>query len=53
MSSKVNVIERLEFELAYYDVAVQHISHCTRGIPSQEQMRRGDLLTNLQLPGFN
>ena len=24
---KVNVIARQEFELAYYDIAVQHISH--------------------------
>ena len=27
MSSKVNVIAQLEFELAYYDVAVHHVSH--------------------------
>ena len=27
ISPKVNVIALLEFELAYYDVAVQHISH--------------------------
>ena len=27
MSPKVNVIARLEFELAYYNVAIHHISH--------------------------
>ena len=26
-SPKVNIIERLEFELAYYDVAIQHVSY--------------------------
>ena len=26
---KVDIIAQLEFELAYYNVAVQHISHCT------------------------
>ena len=25
--SKVNVIARLDFELAYYDSAVEHINH--------------------------
>ena len=27
ISAKVNVIARLEFELAYYDVALQHVCH--------------------------
>ena len=27
LSSKVNVIVRLEFELDYYNVAVQYVSH--------------------------
>ena len=27
ISPKVNVIARLEFELAYYDVVVQYVSH--------------------------
>ena len=27
----VNVTARLEFELAYYDVVVKHVSHCTTG----------------------
>ena len=27
---KVNVIMRLELELAYYDVAVQHVNHYTK-----------------------
>ena len=30
ISPKVNTIARLEFELANYDVTVQHVSHCTR-----------------------
>ena len=29
ISAKVNVIARLEFELAYYDIAVQHVIHST------------------------
>ena len=29
MSLKINVIVQLEFELAYYDVTVQYISHYT------------------------
>ena len=31
ISPKVNVIARVEFELAYYDVVVQHISHHVMG----------------------
>ena len=31
ISSKVRVIEWLKSELAYYDVAVQHINHYTIG----------------------
>ena len=30
--SKVNVIARLEIELAYYDVAVQNVIHCAMRI---------------------
>ena len=30
---KVNVIARLAFELTYYDVAVQHVSHYATKIP--------------------
>ena len=33
ISLKVNVIARLEFELLYYDVAVQCICHDTTGTP--------------------
>ena len=29
VSPKVNVIARLEFELAYYNVTIQHVSHYT------------------------
>ena len=32
ISPKVNVIVQLEFELAYYDVAVQHVSHYAMGL---------------------
>ena len=31
MSSKGNMISRLEFEHAYYDVAVQHFCHYAKG----------------------
>ena len=27
-----NVVERLEFELAFYDVSVQYVNHCTTEI---------------------
>ena len=30
ISLKVNVIVRLEFELAYYNVADQHVNHYTK-----------------------
>ena len=33
MSSKINVIERLEFELAYYDAAFYHITHYATKTP--------------------
>ena len=36
ISLKVNVIARLEFELTYYDAAVQHISHYSPPIISSE-----------------
>ena len=32
ISPKVNVISRIEFELAYSDVTVQHVSHSTKEI---------------------
>ena len=35
ISPKVNVIARLEFELAYYDVTVHYVSHYDTGIPLQ------------------
>ena len=35
-SPKVNVIAQLEFELAYYNVAVQHVSHYATGITPGE-----------------
>ena len=33
VSPKVNVIVRLGFELTYYNIAVQHVSHYTTGTP--------------------
>ena len=33
LDQKMNVIERLEFELAYLEVAVQHFSHYATGTP--------------------
>ena len=33
INPKVNVIAWLEFELAYYDVTVQHFNHYTTGNP--------------------
>ena len=35
ISQKVNVIARLEFELVYYDIAVQYVSYNTRETPLQ------------------
>ena len=29
INPKVNVIAQLEFELSYYDITVQHVSHYT------------------------
>ena len=31
ISAEVNVIERLEFELAFFQAAVQHVSHLRHG----------------------
>ena len=31
--TKVNVIARLVFELAYYDVAIKHVNHCPIRLP--------------------
>ena len=36
---KVNLIAQLEFELAYYKIAVQHISHYTTGIPKVDDTK--------------
>ena len=33
ISSKVNVIAQLKFELTYYNVSVQHVSHDTMRTP--------------------
>ena len=33
---KVNVISRLEFELAYYDISVQDISHYATETPKKK-----------------
>ena len=34
ISPKVNLLARVGFELVYYDVAVQHVSHHATGTPS-------------------
>ena len=31
INPKVNLIERLEFELTYFDVAVKHVTHYSTG----------------------
>ena len=36
ISPKVSVIGQLESELAYYGVAIQHISHDVKGMPLLE-----------------
>ena len=37
ISPKVNIITRLEFERAYYDVLIQHVSHYTTdSLPSEQ-----------------
>ena len=33
ISSKVNIIAQLEFELAYYDIEIQHVIHYATGNP--------------------
>ena len=33
MISKVNLMVQLEFELAYFEVEVQHFSHYSTGTP--------------------
>ena len=33
ISPKANIIARLEIELAYYDITVQHVSHYTMETP--------------------
>ena len=33
---KLNLIARLEFDLAYYDVSVYHVSHLGMGTPLQK-----------------
>ena len=40
ISPKVKIITRLEFELAYYDVAVRHVNHYTTGTPPNSALLR-------------
>ena len=35
ISIKVNVIERLEFELAYFKAAIQHFNYYDTGTPTE------------------
>ena len=37
ISPKVNIIMQLEFKLAYFNVAVQHVSHYTTTTPPPPQ----------------
>ena len=39
MNPKMNKIAWLEFELTYYDVAVQHVNHYITGIPLQNFLK--------------
>ena len=38
ISPKMNIIAQLEFELAYYNVTVQHISHYIMGFPANHTL---------------
>ena len=41
ISLKFNVIVRLEFKIAYYDVAVQHVSYYATGTtPSEKYLKK-------------
>ena len=52
ISLKVNVIERLEFELAYYNVAVQHVSYYITRTPLSKYLT-GTVIFNSFLPRWN
>ena len=41
ISPKVNVIPQLDFELIYYDVAVQHINHHLKGTAPHLKLKFG------------
>ena len=38
ISSKVNIVTLLEFELHYCDIAVQYVSHCAMETPPMNRM---------------
>ena len=44
MSPKVNLIEKLEFELAYYDVIVYHVNHNATRNPHTKLVSLGNLV---------
>ena len=39
ISPKVNVVAQVEFELAYFDVAVQHVSRNDKGTATSQRKR--------------
>ena len=43
----MNIIAQLEFELTYYDIAVQHISHYNTGITCT--LKLGDLIKKFSI----
>ena len=47
--SKVNVIARLEFELAYYDSAVHRFNHYTTRTPPKEGLRLVTALRSMEI----
>ena len=48
ISPKVNVIAWLEFELAYYDIAIEHVSHYATGTQPNHFCCGGGCLNTLQ-----
>ena len=40
ISPKVNAVAQLEFEFAYYDVTVQHVSHYVPGTPHKSKRKK-------------
>ena len=49
ISTKVNVIARLEFELVYFEAAVHYISHCVTVTRIQKEVVYLSSLTEIQI----